>query len=180
MNGVVTMKNTLISRIAGFMLVGLFLTVSTGSSLAADGQESLQGLTAAKVVFDVKKDDPEKLLRALSVIKNVSDRLVRQNVQTDIVITFRGTSVAYLTERDEAPVMAEYVEEVMDKEEVIDNISRKINELNKVGVQMKICSLALNFHEMGDSKLLPGINKVGNSLVSLITYQNKGYAMVVI
>jgi len=168
------------SHLLRMFLVGFFLLAFAGQSIATENNGALQGMTAAKVVFDVKKDDPQKLLRSLTAIVHTRERMIRQNVQPDIVVTFRGASVAYLTERDEIPVMAEYVEEVMDKEEVMDNIIRKINELNKVGVRMEICSLALNFLEMGDSKLLPGVNKVGNSLVSLIAYQNRGYAMVAI
>ena len=168
------MKKTVIGRLAGFMLVGLFLVVSAGSSLAADGQEPLQGLTAAKVVFDVKKDDPEKLLRALSAIRNVRNSLVRQGVQPDMVVSFRGPSVVCLVDKKENPDMDEY------KEDVLDKISWNIIELKKAGVQLEACELALTLVGMENTGLQPGIKKVENSLISLIAHQNRGYAMVAI
>jgi intracellular sulfur oxidation DsrE/DsrF family protein len=174
MNGVETMKKSNVGRLVGFMLVGLFLVVSSGSGLAANDQESLQGLTAAKVVFDVKKDDPEKLLRALAAIRNVSNSLVRQGVQPDMIVSFRGPTVVCLAEMKEDPEMDEYQEDVLDK------ISWNIIELKKAGVQLEVCELALKLVGMENTGLQPGIKKVENSLISLIAHQNKGYAMVAI
>ncbi len=168
------MKKTCISRLTGFMLIGLFLMISAGSAIAVDDREALQGMTAAKVVFDVKKDDPQKLLRALTAIRNASERLTRQGVQPDIVVTFRGASVVCLADMKEAPDVDE------DKQDLLDKISWNIIELKRSGVQLEICSLALSLVGMEDTELLPGIKKVGNSLVSLIAYQNRGYAMVAI
>jgi intracellular sulfur oxidation DsrE/DsrF family protein len=168
------MKKTYVGRLVGFMLVVLFLVVSSGSGLAANDQESPQGLTAAKVVFDVKKDDPEKLLRALSAIRNVRNSLVRQGVEPDMIVSFRGPTVVCLTEMKEDPEMDEYQEDVLDK------ISWNIIELKKAGVQLEVCELALKLVGMESIGLQPGIKKVENSLISLITHQNKGYAMVAI
>ncbi len=168
------MKKTCIGRLVVFMLVGLFLAVSAGAGLAANDREALQGMTVAKVVFDVKKDDPQKLLRALTAIRNASERLTRQGVQPNIVVTLRGPAVVCLIDMKEDPDADEYTEEVLDK------ISWNIVELKKAGVQLEVCSLALSFAGMEDIELLPGIKKVGNSLISLIAYQNKGYAMVAI
>ena len=168
------MKNTRFSKLFSLMLAGLFLVISAGPGFAVDDREALQGMTAAKVVFDVNKDDPQQLLRALSAIRNASERLTRQGVRPDIVVTFRGASVVCLADMKEAPDADEY------KEEVLDKISWNIIELKKDGVQMEIWSLALSLAGMEDAELLPGIRKVGNSLLSLIAYQNKGYAMVAI
>jgi len=168
------MKKTCFDRLLGFMLVGMFLVVSSGPTFAVDDQEALQGMTAAKVVFDVNKDDPQKLLRALTAIRNASENLTRQGVQPDFVVTFRGPTVVCLADMKEDPDVDEYKEAVMDK------ISWNIIELKKAGVQLEICSLALSLVGMEDTELLPGIKKVGNSLVSLIAYQNRGYAMVAI
>jgi len=168
------MKYTRFNKLFSLMLASLFLVVSVGPVFAADDREALQGMTAAKVVFDVKKDDPQKLLRALTAIKNAIDNLTRQGVHPDIVVTFRGASVVCLADMKEAPAVDESNEEVMDK------ISWNIIELQKIGVRMEICSLALSLVGMEDTGLQPGIKKVGNSLVSLIAYQTRGYAMVAI
>jgi intracellular sulfur oxidation DsrE/DsrF family protein len=174
MNGVETMKKSNVGRLVSFMLVVLFLVVSSGSGLAANDQEPLQGLTTAKVVFDVKKDDPEKLLRALSAIRNVRNSLVRQGVEPDMIVSFRGPTVVCLAERKEDPETDEYQEDVLDK------ISWNIIELKKAGVQLEVCELALKLIGMESTDLQSGIKKVENSLISLIAHQNKGYAMVAI
>jgi len=168
------MKNTRFNKLLSLMLAGLFLVISVGPGFAVDDREALQGMTAAKVVFDVKKDDAQQLLRALTAIRQTYERLIRQDVQPDFVVTFRGPAVVCLADMKEAPDADEY------KEEVLDKISWNIIELKKAGVQMEICSLALSLVGMEDAELLPGIRKVGNSLVFLIAYQNKGYAMVAI
>lgn len=131
-------------------------------------------MRAAKVVFDVKKDDPEKLLRALSAIRNVRNSLVRQGVQPDMIVSFRGPTVVCLVDMKEDPGMTEYQEDVLDK------ISWNIVELTKTGVQLEVCELALKLVDMENTGLQPGIKKVENSLISLIAHQNKGYAMVAI
>lgn len=168
------MKNRRFNTLFGLLLAGLFLLISAGPGIAVDDREALQGMTAAKVVFDVKKDDPQQLLRALAAIRKTHERLIRQDVQPDIIVTFRGPAVVCLADMKEDPDADEY------KEEVLDKISWNIIELQKAGVQMEICSLALSLVGMEDVELLPGIRKVGNSLVSLIAYQNRGYAMVAI
>jgi intracellular sulfur oxidation DsrE/DsrF family protein len=156
------------------MLIGLFLMISAGPAIAVDDREALEGMTTAKVVFDVNKDDPQKLLRALVAIRNTGERLTRQGVQPDMVVTFRGPMVACLADMNEDPDVDEY------KQDILDKISWNIIELRRSGVQLEICSLALSLVGMEDSELLSGIKKVGNSLISLIAYQNKGYAMVAI
>lgn len=170
------MKKRGVGKLIDFLLVGLFLVVSAGSCLAADDQEPLQGLTTAKVVFDVNKNDPTKLLRALSAIRNVRDSLINQGVQPEMIVSFRGPAVVCLLDEkeDQDPDVDEYRAEVRDK------ISWNIIELKKAGVQMEACSLALKLVGMENSGLQPGIKKVQNSLISLIAHQNRGYAMVMI
>jgi intracellular sulfur oxidation DsrE/DsrF family protein len=168
------MEKTGIGRFIGFALVGLFLVLSAVPGFAVDDQEALKGMRAAKVVFDVKKDDPEKLLHALSAIRNVRNSLVRQGVQPDMIVSFRGPTVVCLVDMKEDPGMDEFREDVLDK------ISWNIVELTKAGVQLEVCELALKLVGMENTGLQPGIKKVENSLISLIAHQNKGYAMVAI
>jgi intracellular sulfur oxidation DsrE/DsrF family protein len=168
------MKNRRFNTLFVLLLAGLFLLISAGPGIAVDDREALQGMTAAKVVFDVKKDDPQQLLRALTAIRKTHERLIRQDVQPDFVVTLRGPTAVSLIDMNEDPDADEYQAEVLDK------VSWNIIALQKAGVQLEICSLDLSLVGMADAELLPGIKKVGNSLVSLIAYQNKGYAMVAI
>lgn len=168
------MRKKGIGRFISFALVGLFLVLSATPGFAIDARKTLKGMKAAKVVFDVNKDDPEKLLRALSAIRNVRNSLVRQGVQPDMIVSFRGTTVVCLVDMKENPDLDEYQEDVLDK------ISWNIIELKKAGVQLEICELALKLVGMEDTGLQPGIEKVENSLISLIVHQTNDYAMVAI
>ncbi len=168
------MKNRRVNALFGLLLAGFFLLISAGPSIAIDDREAFPDMTAAKVVFDVKKDDPEKLLRALRAIRNAHDSLIRQGVQPDVIVSFRGPAVVCLLNLNDDPDADEY------KEEVLDKISWNISALKKAGVQMEACSLALKLVGMENSALQPGIYQVENSLISLIVHQNRGYAMVAI
>lgn len=168
------MKKTGIGRFIGFALVGLFLVLFAAPGFAVDDREAVKEMRATKVVFDVNKDDPEKLLRALSAIRNVRNSLVRQGVQPDMIVSFRGPTVVCLVDMKEDPDMDEYQEDVLDK------ISWNIIELEKAGIQLEICELALKLVGMENTGLQPGIKKVENSLISLIVHQDNGYAMVAI
>jgi intracellular sulfur oxidation DsrE/DsrF family protein len=168
------MKKYQDSHLLRMFLVGFFLLTFAGQTIASEEASALQGMTAAKVVFDVKKNEPQELLRALAAIRNARESISQQGVQPDFIVTFRGGAVVCLANMKEDPDLDEY------KEDILDKISWNIIELKKAGVQMEICSLALNLAGMKDTELLSGIKKVGNSLVSLIAYQNRGYAMVAI
>ncbi len=168
------MKDRRYNTLLGLLLIALFLLVSAAPVIAGDDREALQGLTAAKVVFDVKKADPQELLRALTAIRNTGEILTRQAVLPDIVVTFRGAAVVCLADMREDPDTDEY------KNDLLDKISWNIIELKKSGVQLEVCSLALKLAGMDNIDVLPGLKRVENSLLSLIAYQQKGYAMVAI
>jgi intracellular sulfur oxidation DsrE/DsrF family protein len=168
------MKKTPFINLFSMLLISFFLLTFVGQSLAAGNLDAPREQGAAKVVFDVKKEDPEQLLRALNAIINVRDNLVRQGMQPDMIVSFRGPTVTCLLDAAEDPQLDEYQEDVLDK------ISWNIIELKKAGVKMEICSLALKLAGIEDEVIQSGINKVDNSLVSLITYQNKGYALIAI
>ena len=65
------MKKSQDSHLLRMFLVGFFLLTFAGQTIASVEAGALQGMTAAKVVFDVKKDEPQNLLRALAAIRNV-------------------------------------------------------------------------------------------------------------
>ena len=155
--------------------IGLLVAVTLASvSAAADkpnDTDALQGLATGKVVWDINMTDPKKLSLYLSVIQETYTDLVRQGVKPDMVFAFRGRSVTFVsTDRDDIP---------LEQHHFLDTVADQLADLNKrEGVKMEACSVACRLFGVNPSSLLPGIKPVGNTFVSLLGYQAKGYAII--
>ena len=157
---------TLLRLIAlSLLLPGLALAEKPGD------QHALAGVTSGKVVWDINMASAEKLRLYLQVIDETYEDLKRQGVTPDMVFTFRGSSVRLIsTKRDDVP---------LDEEEHHDGVARQIEGLlAKPNVRMEACSVATRLFRIDNATLLPGIQPVGNTFVSQIGYQAKGYATI--
>jgi len=128
-----------------------------------DDREALAGLKRAKVIFDVRVPDAEKLVFNLQLFRETWDGMVAQGVKPEMVLTFRGPGVRLLT----APAMdAEALE--------------LIRELKNKGVRLEACAVAMRVFKADPAQLVPEVKLVANVMNSLIGYQNKGYAVIAI
>lgn len=155
------------------LIVGLTLLVSPLLVHAEKPADSaaLEGVSTGKVVWDINSGDPRKLSLYLKVIQETYDDLVRQGVTPDMIFAFRGRSVLLIsTEREEIP---------LEQHVYLDEVAELLADLNKrPGVKMEACSVACRLFGVEAEKLLPGIRAVGNTFVSLIGYQTKGYGTI--
>jgi intracellular sulfur oxidation DsrE/DsrF family protein len=131
----------------------------------------LEGVTSGKVVWDINTASPAKLALYLGIIQETYDDLVRQGISPSMVLTFRGQSLRIIsTEHEEISVQS--IPE-------IEQSARMIHALNqRNGIRMEACSIAARIVEVDTGKILDGIRPVGNTFVSLIGYQSKGYAII--
>lgn len=155
------------------LIVGLTLLINSPlvhAEKPAD-RAALEGVTAGKVVWDINMGDPRKLSLYLRVIQETYDDLVRQGVAPDMIFAFRGRSVLLIsTEREEIP---------LEQHIYLDEVAELLADLSKrPGVKMEACSVACRLFGVKAEKLLPGIQAVGNTFVSLIGYQAKGYGTI--
>lgn len=144
----------------------LFLLVCAGVAGAApkpDDREALAGLKSARVIFDARVPDGERLVFNLELIAETFDGIAAQGIRPEMVVTFRGPGVKLLT----APVI--------DKEAL-----ELIRELKKKGVRFEACAVAMRIFKADPARLVPEVKLVGNVLTSLIGYQNRGYATIAI
>lgn len=144
----------------------LFLLVCAGVAGAApkpDDREALAGLKSARVIFDARVPDGERLVFNLELIVETFDGIAAQGIRPEMVVTFRGPGVKLLT----APVI--------DKEAL-----ELIRELKKKGVRFEACAVAMRIFKADPARLVPEVKLVGNVLTSLIGYQNRGYATIAI
>lgn len=145
------------------LMMVLLLTCSSALQAAPQPNvsEALAGLKTAKVVFDVRVADLDKLVFNLQLFTETLEGIVAQGVKPEMVVTFRGPTVKLLTAA------------ALD-----DDALELLRALKKKGVQFEACAVAMRVTKADSAGLVPEIKLVTNVFLSLIGYQNKGYAMI--
>lgn len=126
-------------------------------------QDALAGLTAARVIFDVRVPDNDKLIFNLELFAETREGLIKQGVTPEMVVAFRGPGVKLLS-----------------RDAIDEEVHDLIQDLQKKGVRFEVCAVAVRTFKADPGKLIPEVKLVANGFNSLIGYQNKGYAMIVI
>jgi intracellular sulfur oxidation DsrE/DsrF family protein len=151
----------------------LALALLPGAALAGKPSDAhaLEGVTSGKIAWDINMADAKKMRLYLQVIEETYGDLERQGVAPDMILTFRGPSVRLIT-TDHSQVPAEqkaHHEAVAEQLEIL---------MAKPDVRVEACSVATRLTGVDAADLLPGIEHVGNTFVSQIGYQAKGYAII--
>jgi intracellular sulfur oxidation DsrE/DsrF family protein len=153
-------------RIRFFMPIILFMLIWSSPLHAAQkpaGHEALAGLETAKVIFDVRVADLDKLIFNLKLFNDTWEGIAAQGVKPEMMIAFRGPTVKLLTTN------------ALD-EEALD----LFRVLKKKGVRFEACAVAMHILKADPAGLIPEVKLVSNVFNSLIGYQNKNYAVIVI
>jgi intracellular sulfur oxidation DsrE/DsrF family protein len=124
---------------------------------------ALSGLRNARAVVDLRVSDADKLLFNLELIRETFEGLAAQKVKPKLVVAIRGPGVKLLA-RDQAA----------------GEIAPLIAELKAKGIRFEVCAVATRVFKVDPATLIPDVVLVGNALNSLIGYQNRGYALVVL
>lgn len=157
-------------------LIGMAaLMAGLAQAVAADDKPTdamaLKGATSGKVVWDINTSSPAKLALYLGVMQETYEDLLRQGVTPDMVFTFRGESLRIISsEHDEITLQS--MPEIRQSARIIHAL------MQRPGVRMEACAIAARIFEVDIEKILHGIRPVGNTFVSLIGYQSKGYALI--
>lgn len=128
-----------------------------------DDREALAGLKTAKVIFDVRVADLEKLIFNLRLFDETLEGMVAQGIKPNMIVAFRGPGVKLLTTA------------ALDEEAVA-----LFQTLKKKGVRFEACAVAMRVFKADPAGLIPEVKLVANVFNSFIGYQNKGYAMIAI
>jgi intracellular sulfur oxidation DsrE/DsrF family protein len=150
-------------RAMGGMLLLLAVIVPAWAADAPTDREALSGLKTTRAVFDIRVSDRERLIFNLELIKETFEGMAAQRMKPHMVVTFRGPGVRLLT-----------------REQATDEIGPLITELKRMGVRFEACTVATRIFKVDNAKIIPDVVLVGNSLISLIGYQNRGYALVIL
>lgn len=166
------MKGTIRTRtIFKLLFVFLFTLPFMARAAAPLDTDALKGLNSAKAVFDITTADPKKLNFYLNLIEDTAKSMKAQGVKTDFVLAFRGPATFYIS-NDRKKIK---MEDMM----TADKISAKLKSLSETpGMELTQCAVAAKALKVDTKTINPAVHVVGNSWISLIAYQNKGYAIV--
>ncbi|MDE0250194.1 MAG: hypothetical protein OXK72_04205 [Gammaproteobacteria bacterium] len=158
----------------GLLVVGIALLLLVGSGAHAEkpsDSDSLEGIDRGKVVWDVTVGNPTKLSLLLKVIEETYEDLVRQNVTPDMVFLYHGPVMKLISNQ--------VLDLPLDQEEDHEAVLAQIQQLSRLpGIRMESCSISARMLEIDNAEVMPEIKPVGNTFVSLIGYQAKGYSMI--
>jgi intracellular sulfur oxidation DsrE/DsrF family protein len=165
------MKNKLRSIFLGIVCIFAIWPVNSGWALEEmNDLDALESVQSTKTLFDINVSTANKLELYLQVIEQTYDDLIRQEQTPVFVIAFRGAAVRLITSENWA-----FSDE---DQESIKKAAASIHKLSKQGVKLEACSIATRLFKIDNKTLLPEIKVVGNTFVSLVGYQTKGYALV--
>lgn len=160
-------------------VLSLLLALAAWPALAVSAPETgdaptdakaLEGVDHGRVVFDLNNSDPEGLALYLMVIRETHEDFTDQGVEPDIILAFRGKAVTMVSEDRERFELTEF--------EHLDAIEEHLAALKDKGVRMEACSVATRLFGVDNGELLPGVEPVRNTFVSLTGYQAQGYAVI--
>jgi len=162
------------SKVVCALVVFLAILLFTPESRAqgADDRDSLNGLREVKVAFDIHEGDGKALLNRLNVIDETRQSLIRQGVTPHIVVAFRGPATR-LVQSD--------IEKIKPEDRpVATQIAAKLSDMGKAQGMDSIeqCSVAIRQQGTKAENVVPGVKVVGNSWISLMAYQAKGYSYI--
>lgn len=162
-------KRTYFISITIMALVLAFIGSSHAQTIY-NNNDALKNVAQSNVYFDVSLDDDQKILLRLELLQRTTQQLKDAGVDVSVVIGFRGGASRFITKGDH------YVldEETGNKKKIQEWVSRFANE----GIKLEQCSIAAELLDIAYDDFLPEITIVANGYISLIGYQNQGYAVV--
>lgn len=138
----------------------------------ADDRDAVAGVKELKAVFDIREGNAKALLNRLNVIDETREALIAQGVKPRLVLTFRGGATK-LVQTDAQLMNAE-------DRPTAPLIATKLDELRDApGVEgLELCAVAIRGQGTRQERVLPALKVVGNTFISLMAWQARGYAYI--
>lgn len=167
------MKRYLQCMVAIVGMVGAALFAGPAAWAAGyDDQDALQGAKQVKVAFDLTTGDAKALLGRLNIIDETRQSLIQQGVTPHFILSFRGPATK-LVQTDMSKIKPE-------DRETASKIAAKLKEMRAAtGVEsVEQCAVAVREQGTRPEDVVPSVKVVGNAWISLMAYQNRGYAYI--
>jgi intracellular sulfur oxidation DsrE/DsrF family protein len=154
---------------AALIIAILLLPAMTPAGQFNDAN-ALKGLTDVKVICDVNVGDPELLLSRIKLIDETYTQLLDAGIHPTFIVAFRGPATKYVT-RGTGYVAPEH-------QAIKKKIQGWISQFHENGFLLEQCAIAARGQEVKYTDILPEITVVQNGYISIVAYQNKGYALL--
>lgn len=158
------------SRFLFAIFLLLLLLPLTAPAAPPDNSHALAGLRHARVFFDVNTGSPQKLLLRLRLIEETADGIAAAGVAPEVVVGFRGGATLFLTRGDA------YLPP--DDLDFRDRIQAEVRQLKARGYRLEQCAVAVRLLKVDPRDIIAEVPLVGNGYISMIGYQNRGFAFV--
>ncbi|MFA7496940.1 MAG: DsrE family protein [Acidithiobacillus sp.] len=162
------MRKSIIPYIV-IVLSCLFLSAEASAAQLSDRQ-ALQGLHQAKAIFLVNMRKPMAVEHLVKVIGLTRRQFLSQKVTPHFIVVFIGPDVAFLTKNHRGIPYTD--------ERAVANIQKEVVQLSGKGVQFQACGVALHGMDVQPRDIIPQVSPVESGFISVIAYQEKGYALV--
>ncbi|WP_018139988.1 DsrE family protein [Thioalkalivibrio sp. ALJ7] len=134
-------------------------------------ERAIAGLENGRILWDITIGDPERLIARLSVIEETYDDMVRQGLEPEMMFAFRGGAAGLIA------ASTDHLE--LEDVSAVRHIHERLEDLlARDGVHMEACSIATRRFDLTQDDLLPGIQLVGNTFLSIMGYESQGYATI--
>lgn len=152
------------------LLIAVLLMPVMAFAEQFNNANALKGLKTVKVVCDVNVGDPKMLLRRLELIDETYTQLIDAGIQPAFIVTFRGPATNYVT-RGTGYVPHEHLA-------IKKKIQGWIDQFHENGFSLEQCAIAARGQKVSFGDILPQITVVQNGYISIIAYQNRGFALL--
>ncbi len=148
----------------------LVLVFSAAFAQSFSNGGALRGIQRVKVIFDVNVADPETLLNRMELLDTTYSQLVDSGASPTVVVAFRGKASRYITRGDRyvAAGQRKYKREM----------KQWIELFSELGFTVEQCAIAARSNNIDTGDFLPQVKVVANGYISLIGYQQQGYAFL--
>jgi len=161
-------------KLLQMFMIAAGLIVAFGQPLGAqdrfNNDRALEGLSQSKVYFDVSLDDDKKLALRMDLVNRTVQQIKNRVVDVSAVIGFRGGASRFITSDDHYVLEEEQANKV--------KIQEWVKSFANQGITIEQCSIAAELYNINLGDFMPEVTIVQNGYVSLVGYQNKGYAVV--
>lgn len=153
-------------------VIGTQFVATPGTAAGFDDRETLAGAKEVKVAFDITTGDAKALLGRLKVIEETRESLIAQGVTPHFILAFRGPATK-LIQTDQSKIKPE-------DRPIAAQIATELQAMRKApGIEdLQQCSVAVREQGTLPQNVDPGVKVVGNAWISLMAYQNRGYAYI--
>jgi intracellular sulfur oxidation DsrE/DsrF family protein len=151
--------------------VAVFSLLAT-AALGSEGPSRRPGPNEGKIVFDITEGDGKALLVRLESIEETRQDLIKQGITPRFVLSFRGPATL-LVQTDMEMVKPE-------NRPFTGQISALLAQMSKApGVEsLEQCGVAIRHAGTKAENVVPPVKVVANSFVTIMAWEEKGYAYI--